>query len=108
MNKEDIKKIGEIIGSYFYSPFEGMSEKEYEKWVDKNIDYVYEVEEEENDCYGAAKSDSLFIICIKGNEYVADVPWNKFFSLKEGVPDLVPAKGQPEGWYEYLGGWYEF
>lgn len=108
MEKEKIEEIGNIIAEAVYGPLTGISEEEHEKFMEDYCIDIEWIDEDENDYYGVAKSDSLLIVYIENKGYLVDVPWNKFYPCNEPLPDLVPAEGKEEGWYEYLGGWYEF
>lgn len=108
MEKEKIEEIGNIIAEAVYGPLKGVTEEEHEKFMEDYCIDIEWIDEDENDCYGVAKSDSLLIVYVRNRGYLVDIPWNRFYPCDEELPDLVPAKGKEEGWYEYLGGWYEF
>lgn len=113
MKKEKIEEIGNIIAQAVYGPLNGISKEAHEKLLEDYCIDIEMIDEDENDCYGVAKSDSLLIVYVRNRGYLVDIPWNRFYPCNEPLPEPVPVK--PEvGYeylgdcYEYLGGWYEF
>lgn len=91
-----MKKIAKIIRNHLYSDIKQDNVK------------CSLLDEEMNTQFDVNKSDTLFIITIDSVDYLVTVPMNKFWPLDQPLPEPIEATDLGPGWYEYLGGWYNF